>query len=192
MMIDTAITPVVGILVTPGEYITKGQWDTLTAVVPAGPIVPTYQWFINGGPVPGAINAAYISNAFNDGDSVTVQITATTQCGSRSTFNSVIIHVSGGVSVGNVKGAAAAIQLMPNPNKGDFTVKGSLGNKADEEVTMELTDVLGQVVYKSKVMSRGGLLDEQIHLSSTVANGMYVLSLKTTTENKVFHVVIEQ
>jgi hypothetical protein len=94
--------------------------------------------------------------------------------------------------VGNVKGAAAAIQLMPNPNKGDFTVKGSLVNKADEEVTMELTDVLGQVVYKSKVMSRGGVLDEQIHLSSTVANGMYVLSLKTATENKVFHVVIEQ
>ena len=87
---------------------------------------------------------------------------------------------------------ASLIRLMPNPNKGTFTVKGTLGVKMDQEVSIELSDVLGQVLYHTKVASHNGEVNEQITLGSNVANGMYMLTLKTPTENKVFHVVIEQ
>ena len=195
LVVDTPVSPIVTIDVNPGQHISKGESDTLTAVVPTGGgsfVIPTYQWFINGNIVPGANRQSFISSSFNDGDSVTVQVTATTACGSLSTFNSVIITLAGGVSVSGVQGAAGNIALMPNPNKGDFTVKGTLGSTADQEVTLEITDVLGQVVYTSKVMTRNGVINERIHIGNNIANGMYVLSLRSDTENKVFHVVIEQ
>ncbi len=194
MTIDTPVTPIVSILASPGTKISQGQADTLTAVVPAvisNFVTLSYQWLINGVPVPGAIHQSFVNSNYNDMDSVTVEVTAISSCGNVSTFNSVIIYVER-TGVTTVKGAAANITLVPNPNKGAFVVKGSLGTTASEEVTLELTDVLGQVIYRSKVMSRNGVIDEQVQLSGTVANGMYVLSVKTATDNKVFHVVVEQ
>src|SRR5581483_4340452 len=88
------------------------------------------------------------------------------------------------------------IKLMPNPNKGTFTIKGTLGTPivtgTDQEVSVEITDMLGQVVYKSKVMVHNGKIDEQINLGSNLSNGMYLLNLRSGTDNKVFHFVIEQ
>jgi hypothetical protein len=52
--------------------------------------------------------------------------------------------------------------------------------------------MLGQVVYKDNIVAKGGKLDEKIALSKTLANGMYILTVRAATENKVFHMVIEQ
>jgi len=84
------------------------------------------------------------------------------------------------------------ITVLPNPNKGEFTIKGSLGVNTDEEVSLELTDVLGQVIYKNKVTAKNGKLNEHIQLVNTIANGMYMLILHSDGVNEVFHVVIEQ
>ncbi len=91
-----------------------------------------------------------------------------------------------------VSAIAADVRVVPNPNKGTFTVKGSLGSTQDEEVTLEVTDVLGQVIYKTKVTAFGGKLSEAISFSYTLANGMYILNVHTTTENLVFHFVMEK
>ena len=127
-----------------------------------------------------------------DGDSVSCIVTSNGFCGGLSGGHSVIITVTlNHVGVNTVTGAGA-IQVLPNPNKGLFTIRGTMGAVTDEEVTIELTNVLGQVVCKDKVMKHSGKLDERIQLSSTLANGMYMLTLKAATENKVFHIVIEQ
>jgi hypothetical protein len=91
-----------------------------------------------------------------------------------------------------VTAVPASINMQPNPNKGTFTVKGTVGSVEDEEVTLEVTDVLGQVLYKGKVVAQGGRLNETITLSNTLANGMYILNVQSGTENKTFHFVIEQ
>ena len=52
--------------------------------------------------------------------------------------------------------------------------------------------MLGQQVYKSNVTARNGQLNERISLGGSVANGMYMLSLRSGTDNEVFHIVIEQ
>ncbi len=82
--------------------------------------------------------------------------------------------------------------MIPNPNKGSFVVKGTLSTTTDEEVTLEITNMLGQVVYTNKVMSHGGAINEHIQLNSSIANGMYLLNLHSESDNAVFHVVIEQ
>ena len=71
-------------------------------------------------------------------------------------------------------------------------MKGTLGSTDDVEATLEVTDVLGQVVYHGKVTAYGGRLNETITLNNTLANGMYMLSIQSGTEHKVFHFVIEQ
>jgi hypothetical protein len=189
MVIDTALVPSVVLTANPGRQISPNQADTISAVVINGGTAPTYQWLVNGSIISGATHPTYVST-FNDGDSVSCVVTSNSPCGGVSAFNSLIIHIiAEGVTTLHTTGD---IRLQPNPNKGAFTVKGTLGSTADEDVTIELTDVLGQVVYKSQVTARGGNLDEHIQLSSTVANGMYVLSVHSATESKVFHVVIEQ
>ena len=81
---------------------------------------------------------------------------------------------------------------MPNPNSGLFTLKGTLGTAVDEEVTIEVTDMIGQVIYNKKVLVSGGRINEQVQLNNGLANGMYLLNLQSASDNKAFHFVIEQ
>jgi hypothetical protein len=89
-------------------------------------------------------------------------------------------------------GNAGDVSVIPNPNKGAFTIKGAFGTLQTEEVTLEVTDMLGQSVYRSKVMTTDGKINERVILSNTLSNGMYILSLRTDTQSEVFHFVVEQ
>ena len=91
-----------------------------------------------------------------------------------------------------VSALPASLTILPNPNKGTFVVKGTLGSVSDEEVTLEVTDVLGQVIYKTKVTAQSGRLNEAITLNNTLANGMYMLNVHSATEKMTFHFVVEQ
>jgi hypothetical protein len=47
-------------------------------------------------------------------------------------------------------------------------------------------------VYNNKVMTHNGDIDEHIQLGSSLSNGMYILSLKSGADSKVFHIVVEK
>ena len=83
------------------------------------------------------------------------------------------------------------ISILPNPNKGVFNIKGTIGATADELAAIEVTNMLGQVVYSNQAMKQNGWLDQQVQLNS-VANGMYILSVRSGFESKVFHIVVEK
>jgi uncharacterized protein YjdB len=191
MTVDLPLIPVVTITTNPGAYIAAGQTETLNTTVVNGGSAPMYQWYLNGVQIPGATASSYVSSNFADADSVTCQVTASGGCLGLVGFNSVIIHVHN-VGVQQITAAGSDIQLVPNPNKGTFTVKGTLGTNIDEEVSIEVTNMLGQVIYTTKVVAKNGAINEKIQLNNTPANGMYMLNLRTTSENKVFHMVIEQ
>ncbi len=82
--------------------------------------------------------------------------------------------------------------LIPNPNSGEFTIKGTFASGKDEEATIEVVNMLGQVVYRAKATAVGGLLNEQVKINGTLANGMYLLNLHSGTESKVSHFVISK
>jgi hypothetical protein len=84
------------------------------------------------------------------------------------------------------------IRLMPNPNKGDFILKGTTASKDDKEMTVEVTDLLGQTVYKAKFMPKNGEINERIQINNALANGSYILTLRSETEQSIFHFVLEQ
>ncbi len=91
-----------------------------------------------------------------------------------------------------IEPSVSNLHVLPNPNKGIFTIKGTLGVTDDQEVLIEITDMLGQGVYKNKVIAYGGEISQKVQLSNTIANGMYILSVHSSRGNDVFHIIIEQ
>jgi uncharacterized protein YjdB len=191
MAVDSIRTPHVTIVPSPGLMIHTGEALTLNTTVTNAGAHPLYQWKVNGIPVPGATSASYTST-FNQYDSVTCLVTSTGVCADITTFDWVFITVYPlGVNV-NQMGLGNDLMLVPNPNRGAFTIRGTLGSASNEDLSVEVTDMLGQVVYTGKFTARNGKVDERIELSKTLANGMYMLNLISLTDRKVFHFVMEQ
>jgi hypothetical protein len=124
----------------------------------------------------------------------TTNVTYTTPRGCkaiRALTSSLSCRTSGnGVEENPLPAASTEITLIPNPNKGDFTIKGMFASGKDEEASIEVVNMLGQVVYRAKTIATGGNLNEHIQLNSNLANGMYLLNLHSDNETKVFHFVM--
>ncbi len=165
--------------------------DTLRATVLNGGFHTAYQWSLNGYAILGANSATYITDSLNNNDVLSCYVVNASSCGNFSASASYVVR-SADVSVVQLNGANDNVLVVPNPNKGDFSVKGSLGAAVNGEVTMELTDMLGQSVYKNKVIVHNGEIDEHVQLGLKIANGMYLLTLHSGADQKTFHVVIEQ
>jgi hypothetical protein len=47
-------------------------------------------------------------------------------------------------------------------------------------------------VYSAKVTAKNGVIDEKVQINNTLANGMYILNLRSETSSKAFHFVLQQ
>jgi hypothetical protein len=183
-------TPYIPIVTISGQTaVVIGKFDTLTATVASGEAHVSYQWVVNSIPVSGATSNTFISNNFNypHVDSVTCLVTTDGACGTTS-YGWVYIntHAEG---VGTLS-AGEDFTVVPNPNHGSFVITGTLDG-SDEGLAIEVTDMLGQVVYYGQAKAQGGKVNERVQLSN-IANGMYLLNLKTGSGSRVFHIVVEQ
>ena len=189
--VDVPVSPIVTLSVNPGLHIAQGQSVVFTANVTNGVSGLTYQWYINNGIVSGANSQVFITNQLLNMDSVRCVATTTGSCAGLTGTAAAQVSVSN-VGVKVVSAGSDDIMLVPNPNQGAFTIKGTLGSTAAQEVTLEITDMLGQAIYTGKVAVHNGAVNEKIQLGENIANGMYLLNLRTDEGNKVFHMVIEQ
>ncbi len=191
LKVDSVYIPAVTITADPGQVINKGQRTTFTAVTTGAGPTPSYQWLINGGLVSGATNDTYTSSHLTNNDIVSCYVYGSGFCGFQS-FNSVTMIVNDASGVAPVESVTGNIRLIPNPNNGTFVLSGTLGTATDQELSLEVTDVLGQVIYKGKATARNGAISEKVHLNNTVANGMYMLNLQSATVHATFHFVVKQ
>jgi uncharacterized protein YjdB len=189
MVVDSMIVPHIHITPHPGYAVDSGTMVKFTSVWSDAGTSPTFQWYINGVPVMGATTDSFQSNTLNHYDSVTCRVTSSGICHDVTSYDWAFISVSP-LGVQHIN-AAADIRLIPNPNNGIFTIKGTWGT-VDDEITMEVTNMLGQVVFSGKVNARNGKVNEQIQLNNTLANGMYMLNMRTANDAQVFHFVMEQ
>jgi hypothetical protein len=190
MVVDVPQTPIVALSTSSEITIVSGQSVTITAAATQAGHNPEFQWYINSAPIPGATTNVFTSVNLHNNDSVTCLVTNVSACAPTTGFKTTVVKIS--TEVGSVSLSSSDIKLLPNPNKGEFIVRGTLGTTDDQELTAEVTNMLGQVVYKEKITVRNGNINERILLSNTLANGMYMLSLHSSNENKVFHFVLEQ
>ena len=168
-----------------------GNPVTFTAVAPHGGTSPAYQWYINGVPVPGATSSIFTTTTLASGQIVTCMVTSSELCATphNSMSTGVTILVVAGID-GTAKGLND-FTLMPNPNNGTFTIKGTLGSGADN-INIKVTNMLGQVVYTTTAQPHNGNINETVTLTHNVAAGMYLVNITSAGGNAVFHVVINQ
>jgi hypothetical protein len=189
MSVDSIRVPTVSIYPEPGLVTVAGSPVTLIAVASnAGPD-PLYQWKKNGAPIAGATSDRY-TGTFADYDSISCVVTSSGVCANIGTHDWVFITVFP-LTVQPTT-TAMDVKLIPNPNKGAFSIKGNVGSNITGDLEVEVTNMLGQVVYKGTVKANQGRIDTGIQLDNTLANGMYLLTLHHGTERKVFHFVMEQ
>ena len=193
MTVNPELTPVTVITASPGSPILIGETETFTATVTNGGTGATYQWKINGTAVPGATNAGYVTTNISNGDTVTCTVTSGTPCGGNTaSSNKLGITVVNNVGVATHSFTEGDITVLPNPNKGTFLVQGALNLGADEEVSIEITDVLGNTVYKNKTTTTNGNLSATISFSNMPANGMYILTLHSGNIKMIMRFEIER
>ncbi len=188
--INTLLTPSVTIHSYPGNDVDVWHIDSMKVFVSNAGSNPHYQWIVNGNPIAGATNASFVGYEFFNNDNVGCMVTASGPCGGNTVTESVVLTIHN-VGVSQVVNAGASVSLIPNPNKGLFTLKGMLGQAIDEEATIEVTNMLGQVVYTGKAAIQNGNIDAQVQLGNSLANGMYILDLRSVAGNTVFHFVVE-
>ena len=190
MDVASALAPTLVVTANPGTHIASGEVTTFTATITNGVTPVSYQWYVNSGTITGANLPFYTNNNFADLDSVYCIASTTGTCSGNTGSAGIRMYVSN-VGVQQVNSTGSDIQLEPNPNKGAFTLKGSLGNTIDQEVTIEITNMLGQNIYTSTSNVYNGSLNKKIQLGN-IANGMYLVNLHTSSGNTVLHMVVEQ
>lgn len=167
-----------------------GTVDTFIAVAPHAGSTALYQWRINGVAVPGVTSPIYITDSLKPGQVITCLVTSDDVCVTPHTVGSLGITVLVATGVNN-QVAANGFTLMPNPNNGSFTIKGSSGS-ADENVALEITNMVGQVVYRETVPVQNGMLDKQISVGNELPNGLYLLHIMKDGEPTVIRFTISK
>ncbi len=190
MHVPPIYVPDVTIAAYPGTRIEAADTVTLVAFVVFSGLSFSYQWNINNIPVAGAITDTFKSSLFNNMDVVSCEVTGTSVCGTATRSAQVMIVDTIALGVHGVQPLVSDIRLVPNPNNGTFTIRGTLPQPGD--LKMVITDMLGQVVYTGTAHVYGGRINEQLQLTGTLANGMYTLELTSGTINKLLHFVVGQ
>ncbi len=188
MNVLAATAPIDSMIAIPGLIVSPGMIDTFIAFITSPGPRPSFAWYVNGLPT-GDTTDTFVTHTLVDKDSVTCITTASDLC-KLSSFNSFIITVTT-VGVNNLN-FLNGMMVYPNPNKGEFTIHGTLTANTDEDVYAEINNLLGQTVFTSTLHSRKGIIDERIHMSNSISNGMYILTLRSGSNSKVYHFIVEQ
>ena len=179
----------------PGNSIMTGQSDTLIAEVTNPGLTIAYQWKINGIAVTGAVHDTFIYAAFDNNDTVSCTVTSGNACGDTYVNATTIINVSS-TGIQQINTGGMEVVILPNPNNGDLTIKGTTGTNVDGELQAEITNMFGEVVYKSSIIIRNGKIYKALQLGPDIANGMYLLRLFSPVipvfEQKFYNFVISK
>ena len=193
MTVEPDVTPAVTITATPGTTVTiPGETITFHTTVTNGGPSPTYQWEINGIAVPGATSPTLAIDTFTANDSVSCIVTSNTACAATPTATSNKIDIQVSLGINQFAATAMDIKLIPNPNNGSFMVKGDLGTEVDGEVQFEVTDMLGQAIYHKTGMAQQGKIELLLTPGTDLANGLYLLTIRSESTMSTLHFVIEK
>ena len=171
-----------------------GEMYTFYSTVTFGGSNPLYQWYVNHVAVDGATSPVFTYRIYNDNDTIYCRVTSNSPCDTGSyvgSSNTKVVYGQGFLSVG-VMQAGHDLSLYPNPNKGSFSLSGSLGIAGDNNVIIEVTDMLGRNILKQATIASNGALNTEIKLDNNITNGIYLLHIHAERKDHVLHFVVEK
>lgn len=186
MTVNSTATPTVTISASPGTNVSAGTLVTFTANITNGGTAPLYQWRKNGVIV--SNNATYVTNVLANNDTITCTITSSNTCVMTNTAgsNKLVMRISTGIRP--VTGTGGELTLYPNPNNGQFTVKGI--NLPDKEAVIEVINTIGQVVYRKTEAVNNGQLQTILNIPENNASGAYLLRVQTHSATDILRFMI--
>jgi hypothetical protein len=197
-VVDVAVSAPLTVIVQPDvpnsitvtvDHMTVGAGSaaTFTAAAANPGATPVFQWYINGTAVAGATSSTFTTTTLIDGQVVSCSVTSSNPCAYPATNYSagISMHVSNGIGI---MGQVDNLVLVPNPNNGTFFIAGTLTNIS--EVNVKVVDILGQVVYESMAGVTDGVISQAFTLQNSVAAGMYLVHVATTSGSVVFHMAV--
>jgi Bacterial lectin/Secretion system C-terminal sorting domain len=95
-------------------------------------------------------------------------------------------------SIGQISSFGDEISLEPNPNSGSFVLSYTSPTIKDQDITVEITDMLGQQIFKKTTHCLEEVFKENIVLNSNVEDGMYYISLQCGNENKKIKCIVNK
>jgi hypothetical protein len=134
----------------------------------------SYQWYLNGNAISGAINNLYTAN-----QSGTYKLCVTDSNGCFNCSDSLVFN-STGISSNNL---SEFVNVYPNPNDGTFQIK--LNSFIADDV-VQIINTLGQIVYEEKISNTN-----QLTIQSELEQGVYYLRLKNNYSGQTLKVVVQ-
>lgn len=80
--------------------------------------------------------------------------------------------------------------LYPNPTSGKFSFEFCLDDVKEENLSVEIVNAVGQVVYKKEPQKINGCIREIIELEKTLPSGIYMMNVITEKETKTQKVLL--
>lgn len=84
------------------------------------------------------------------------------------------------------------ISVLPNPNNGAFTIKGSLSATTDGTASVVVHTMSGQTIYQTNTFAQKGIISADVTLQNDLPNGIYMVEIKTTNERSVTFLTIQR
>ncbi|WP_276132304.1 PKD domain-containing protein [Polluticoccus soli] len=136
---------------------------------------PTFQWRKNGHDIQGATGPTYKGIGLAPADQINVFVHSDAECANPAFLLSNTLDVGKVTAINTVTSSFNELALFPNPNSGNFTVKGTAKTTANSQASVEVLNAVGQVVYKNTTVLRGSELEVDVNLGGHNAAGMYML-----------------
>jgi hypothetical protein len=133
----------------------------------------SYQWYLNGNAINGAINNLYTAN-----QSGTYKLCVTDSNGCFNCSDSLVFNFTG-ISSNNL---SQFVNLYPNPNDGTFQIK--LKSFIANDV-VQIINTLGQIVYEEKISNTN-----QLTIQSELEQGVYYLRLPNNYIGQSLKIVV--
>ncbi len=162
-----------------------------TAIPVNGGQNPSYQWYKNTVAIPGATGAFYDASNLAKTDKIHVEMTSSEPCVNVNLETVESRTITTGVSdFGNT---FAEIGLYPNPNNGQFSIKGTLTNTInDQEVIVKISNSLGQLVYSKAYNGDGNNINLPVMLENNLANGVYQVNIVIDNQMSTMRFVLNR
>ena len=125
----------------------------------------------------------------------TAYYVVTNMCGTDTTRYTFYIYTAmecaTAMGVGSVDINNFSCTIYPNPNTGTFTLTGTW-IAGDNTATIEVIDLLGQVVYNKNITINNGKIDEEVYLGSNLSAGMYMLRINSANSHQAIRFTLSQ